>query len=168
MKIGTVTNSVIQIKNECEKLLSLNDEFASIEGAIAATDLKEKLKILTDLYEENPSATTKIGECKIIVEAHALRLESILAARCKYARDNYELRQFAKKLYADMKSLQIVISGDAGIDKAERLLIVNELKWVLVFYNAARHILFELDAEDEERIKNIVMLMNRYLSKEAV
>ena len=165
MKLGTLTNSVIQIKLECDKLFALCDEYPTLEASIARAELKEKVESMVSAYKVEPGNTSKINELKIIVEANAIRLESILASKCEECKNKHLLRSFAKNLYSDMRFVQYNISRDESLSKSDIANKISELKWILIFYQSSKHILFELDEEDENKIKELVELIRTY-SKE--
>ena len=155
-----VTNSVQQILSSCESMMEESKGVEYVDIWSLTYSLKTQTDELKRVFDTEPENEKLLQAKKQIVEATAIRLEFYLAVRLGLYTDRYKMRKYAQKLYQDTRQIAIMISKD----ESQSGIVVDEwgarTRWALKFYARSQHILFEVDEEDEKKIKEIIDAMN--------
>lgn len=150
-----VVNSVRQIVQECEELISqgISSEFIDVRGL--AETLKTECVSLQTLFDNNPEKEFDILRKKREVEALAIRLEFYLNVRLGLFAQRKTLRAFVATLYQDCREAAFKVisepssSNDTVTLWASRMMFANNL------LSRSKHIIFECSQDDSNRIKEI-------------
>lgn len=167
-----VTNSVKQIKTECDQLINVAGTLPYIDVGIMARDLKDMLKELTDFFDSYPEKERELNMKKTMVEIKAIQLEHLIQCRVNEFRERHKLRGFSTLLLEDVRSVfkdkvkKIKETGTVVKKKddvnVDALLWSDYFNYAVKLYNRSNHILFEIDNEDERMIKLITEEIKTY------
>lgn len=158
-------DSVQQIIDTCSKLVTEGEESECVDVQSLTKTVKEECSILSTIFEEDPSNTQRINIQKSVVESAAIRLEFFLRVRHNSYVEQNKMREFAEKLYMDCRALTIELSRDKDVNPIEFNEWGVRTRWALDFFARSKHILFEVDNEDELQIKSITIAMERLRGK---
>lgn len=154
-------DSVKQIIEASSQLLNESENSECFDVTSLASTLKDECDILNKMFTDNPELVSELNQQKRKVENLALRLEFFLRVRHNAFEERNKLREFAEKLYTDTRQVTLELSKKENVDKV----VLNEwgakTKWALEFYARSKHILFEVDNEDEIEIRSITIALER-------
>lgn len=154
-------DSVKQIIDTCSKLLEESKNSDCIDVRSLASTLEEECKTLDTMFKEHPEQVRELNIQKAKVENIGIRLEFFLRVRHKVFEDINKMREFAEKLYEDTRHATLVLAKKEGVNKVELNEWGTRTKWALEFYARSKHILFEVDNEDEVQIRSITIALER-------
>ena len=155
-----VTDSVQQILRSCDSMIKETNGVEYVDIWSLARTLQTQANELSEVFDKTPGDEKTLAAKKQVVEATALRLEFFMAIRLGIYEDRYKLRKYAKKIYEDTRNVALMVAKD---ESATGVLIDEwgaRTRWALKFYARSLHVLFEVDKEDEKKIKEILDAMN--------
>lgn len=154
-----VTNSVKQIIGECNRLLNDTESCGYTNIQAISTRLKEEMELLQKIFNDTPGEEYKISQQKMVVENMGIQLEYMARVSLGMYDERFKMRNYANKIYADMKDKFSDYMYNVGID----YIILSEYseltKWALQFYRRSTHLLFEVDEEDKKMIERIIQVL---------
>lgn len=153
--MNKVVNSVQQILEECNSMISQVEDCEFIDVKSLAETLKRECEELKKLYEENPDKERDIRIKKVQVEDIAIKLEFYMYVRLGLYADRYKMRNFASNLYDDTKDICFIVCKSKDENSEQILAWSRRTKWALSFFARSKHILFEVDEDDQKRIRDI-------------
>ena len=156
-----VTNSVQQILAECTNILESAEGTEYVDVKTIAKRLKEESELLHNMFENEPGEDIKISNQKSIVENVGIQLEYMLRVRLGKFDSRFKMRNYANKIYTDMKDLLSWYVFNDGSDATTLAEYSSLTKWALQYYRRSTHLVFETDEEDERMIKRIVEILNQ-------
>ena len=166
MKVNTIQDSVHQINTAGLALIKEADGLQYTDVAIAAVLLNRKLRELLDLFDTSPDAYAELAVKKQEAEAAGIRLQTLMCLQANKHKDIIELRNFAHKLYEDVRVV-FTRCTKSKLQVSDR--VIAEwgylCNWALKFDVASKHLVFELDSEDEAKIKEITTALTGFYEK---
>lgn len=161
-----VVNSVQQILQECEEMVNQTTDCEYVDVTSLAKTLRDECESLRTLFNEHPELESDIKTKKQVVERTAIRLEFYMAIRLGLYTERKTLRAYAYTIYADCRQLTLAINDKQGVTSNDIVYWGSATSWALQLYFRSTHVIFELDMDDEARIKDIVE--NMKIMKERV
>ena len=156
MKVTTVTDSVHQINTTGLALIKEADSLPYIDVGIAAKELGDKLKELLNVFDNTPDAYSEISQKKIEAEAAGIRLETLICMQTGSHKDVVELRNFSHRLYEDVRVVFTrCTKSNIRIPDKDIVEWGHYCNWALKLDVASKHLLFELDDDDNAKIQEI-------------
>lgn len=159
ISMNKVVDSVQQIVTECNYMIEQTIDCEYIDVKLQAQGLREKCDKLKELFDNTPEKEREIRMAKASVENSALTLEYYMYARMKLYEERYKFRQFASKMYQDLRCIFLKSSKEDCVSWGPLV------KWALDFNARSQHILFEVDEDDEVMIKRITEKLNEEETK---
>lgn len=155
MKTGTVMDSVHQINTRCMTLIREAESLPYVDIGIAANLLNTRCKEMLDLFDRSPDAYEQLTDKKKAAESAAIRLETFMYHQANMYENTVAMRVFANKLYNDVRSVFYRATKMDDLKPSEVALWGSYCKWAMQFSLMSKHILFEMDEDDEEKVKEI-------------
>lgn len=159
--MSKVVNSVKQIVDECDRMLTFakDSEYADVRSM--ANVLEQKKSELFEVFDKTPEKVKEVECLKAETESLAIRLEYYLSVRMGEYTERRKLRAYAYKLYTDTREACLVYAREQSNDKYGITAWGVKTQWALTLYNRANHIIFELDEDDENMIKDIIRSLGK-------
>ena len=154
--MSKVVNSVKQIIEECDKMIEFTKDTEYLDVKSIEKTLATKKDALWKLFDETPDKTHEIEKLKTEVESLGIRLEYYLSVRMNKYTDRRKLRLYTHKLYNDTREACLLYSRENPNDTYGITAWGVKAQWALSLYARANHLIFELDDEDENMIKDII------------
>lgn len=155
MKTGTVMDSVHQINTRCMQLIKESEELPYIDIGIAANVLNSKCKDMLDFFDKAPDAQSQLSDKKRAAESAAIRLETLMYQQASKYKEIVAMRTFASKLYDDVRAVFYRATKLPDISGQDVAMWGSYCRWALQFFVMSKHILFEMDQDDEDKVKEI-------------
>lgn len=158
-------DSVKQIIDTCSTLMEegMNSECFDVRSLTCT--LKEECETLEKMFKESPDKVRELNIQKNTVENTAIRLEFFLRVRHNSFVERNKMREFAEKLYTDTRQATLEFAKRENVSPIELNEWGTRTKWALEFYARSKHILFEVENEDEIQIRGITIALERLGNK---
>lgn len=158
-----IDTSVATISKECNDLIDVARSGTYNDAIQFADILEERVTELNKLFNEHPEDYNALTRAKTSVESMAIRLELYCDIHYQKYHDRVQLRKEIARIYEDIKT--VMLEQKDMEDKNELIQICADCKFVLnLLYNTS-HIAFYLDKQDEQRFKEVIVHMSKYLKE---